>query len=156
MRWTSKAICVCALSIILAGCGNDLDCANSGAKELVEQIAKDHSAMVDSVRMATFNSTCGVLQRSLQNSQNANPPEMVACREKTLNVAVNYNLDAIRTTDKNEATGAVACAANLHAVAEKYESSAEEPITYKLEKTSDGQLYATVFGVSNTGFETRH
>ena len=60
---------------------------------------------------------------------------------------IKYALDAIRMTDKNLA-GAITCAANIKAEAERYRSK-EAPITYKIEKTSDGRLYATVYGLPN-------
>jgi len=202
MRWTSKAFCACALSIILAGCGDDLDCASSGARELVAQIAKEHSAMIQTVQMVIERN---LVQELTEKSETYcaewvdKNPEIIrfpkgpygveephyccgyvpptpdarrrtridSCRDtfdqkalenlRKTKTVVDYSLDAIRTSAKDETTGAVACAANLHAVAaEKYNASAEEPITYKLEKTSDGKLYATVFGLSNTGLETRH
>jgi hypothetical protein len=51
-----------------------------------------------------------------------------------------------RRLDAVVAMGAVSCAAVLHGEAEKY-GTAEEPITYKVEQTSDGKLYATVYGL---------
>jgi hypothetical protein len=50
------------------------------------------------------------------------------------------------STDPGQIQAAVDSAAVLHGEAEKY-GTAEEPITYKVEQTSDGKLYATVYGL---------
>jgi hypothetical protein len=59
---------------------------------------------------------------------------------------MKYTLDVIRTTAKDQGTGALTCAATLNGEAGKY-GAAKLPITYKVEKTSDGKLYVTVYGL---------
>lgn len=59
--------------------------------------------------------------------------------------AARIELSAIRMTRKNSDTGAVACIADMNIQMEtaRYQSSIE----YQIEKTSDGDLYAKVFGL---------
>jgi len=58
-----------------------------------------------------------------------------------------YSIKTIRMTGKNETTGAISCAADLHAVLPDG-NGAKEPITYLIEKTLDtGELYVTVHGL---------
>lgn len=55
---------------------------------------------------------------------------------------LTLTLDAIRTTDENEKTGAFDCAADLHS-----NEGSQFPITYTVETTDDGRVYVTVFGL---------
>jgi hypothetical protein len=57
-----------------------------------------------------------------------------------------YSLNTIRLENKDETTGAVKCEARLHATIPDF-GAAEEDISYKVEKTTDGQLYATLEGL---------
>jgi len=59
----------------------------------------------------------------------------------------SYSLDVIRLKSRDATTGAVSCAADLHAVLPEGTGSAKEPITYEVEQTSDGKLYVTVRGL---------
>jgi hypothetical protein len=118
--------------VALSGCSKNLDCASKEAQDLVEQIAT------------------------------ANPPSYLLLYPALGGVDVHteyskirYAIDAVRTTDKNSATGAVSCAASLH-VREPHvqganlfnpDHTATLDITYTLEVTSDNKLYATVFGL---------
>jgi hypothetical protein len=52
-------------------------------------------------------------------------------------------LEAIRTTAKDAATGAVFCAAELNINVPQW-GILKESMTYKVEKTADGQLFITV------------
>ncbi|ATI46686.1 hypothetical protein CO725_13705 [Vibrio parahaemolyticus] len=59
-----------------------------------------------------------------------------------------YSVNAIRTTDENEKTGAFECAAQLEIHASNTGNSNEIPITYTVEMTDDGeQFYVNVFGL---------
>lgn len=51
------------------------------------------------------------------------------------------SLNAIRTTNQNETTGAFECAAELSINQQKF------PITYTVEITDDQRVYVTVFGL---------
>ncbi len=53
----------------------------------------------------------------------------------------SISVDAIRTTDENEKTGAFDCAAELSINGTAY------PITYTVEMTDDKRPYVTVFGL---------
>lgn len=55
---------------------------------------------------------------------------------------LSISLDAIRTTDENEQTGAFDCAAVIN-----NGEGAEFPITYTVEVTDDKRTYVTVFGL---------
>jgi len=69
-------------------------------------------------------------------------------KQQMLNKAreeTTFTLDTIRTNSKDADTKAVSCTANLNA---KFEDGyAHEEITYKVEKTSDEKLYATIYGL---------
>lgn len=54
---------------------------------------------------------------------------------------ISLSLGAIRTTDKNEKTGAFNCAAELSINEYSF------PITYTVEVTDDNQTYVTVYGL---------
>jgi len=59
----------------------------------------------------------------------------------------SYDVQAIRTTNTNDKTGAHECAAELKIIA-KNGGGNSIPITYTVEKTEDtGQLYVNVFGL---------
>lgn len=58
--------------------------------------------------------------------------------------ATTFSLDTIRMESKDAETGAVYCAANLKATFE--DGTAEQPITYTVQLTTDNQLYAQVSG----------
>ncbi|MFI5020741.1 MAG: hypothetical protein ACHQRJ_03670 [Alphaproteobacteria bacterium] len=60
--------------------------------------------------------------------------ETLAQKQLQMGQAATYNIDNIRMTDKNETTGAVSCTAVLHVVLPEYWGSADEPITYLVEK----------------------
>lgn len=53
----------------------------------------------------------------------------------------SLSLDAIRTTNQNEKTGAYECAAELSINEEQF------PITYTVELTDDQRVYVTIFGL---------
>jgi hypothetical protein len=59
--------------------------------------------------------------------------------------AARIELSAIRMTRKNSDTGAVACIADLHIEMESAKS--DSAIEYQIERTSDGNLYATIYGL---------
>lgn len=59
--------------------------------------------------------------------------------------SVSWELTAIRTTDKNEKTGAFECAADMEVSGPGGKNSS--PITYTVEATDDGDFYVNVFGL---------
>ncbi|NGZ15670.1 hypothetical protein HGG78_18345 [Vibrio aestuarianus] len=60
----------------------------------------------------------------------------------------SYSVNAIRTTDENDKTGAFECAAQLDIHASTTGQSNEIPITYTVEMTDDGeQFYVNVYGL---------
>ena len=58
--------------------------------------------------------------------------------------AASYTLDAIRILHKDEQTGAMSCAADVNASLPNNLDSVTLAITYKVERTTDNQLYVTV------------
>jgi hypothetical protein len=60
---------------------------------------------------------------------------------------IRYALEDVRTTDKNLA-GALSCGATLKGNAGNYGWTT--PITYKVEQTSDGKLFVTVYGLKKS------
>lgn len=105
------------MSCILAGCSSSAPkCSDSETTDLVLEISYEE------------------LARQLGS-------DLTSVMEK-FNLAVN----AIRTTDENEKTGAYACAAQLDFIGEG--NSESLPITYTVELTDDGeQFYVSVLGL---------
>lgn len=62
-----------------------------------------------------------------------------------------YDLQDIRTTDRNERTGNVRCEAVLLFSVARW-GEVHESIKYKVERTSDGRTYVTISRDSLTGF----
>jgi len=59
---------------------------------------------------------------------------------------VAYDLDTIRMTAKDDTTRGVTCAAKISATVPEW-GGASMDITYKVEQTTDGKLYVTVYGL---------
>jgi hypothetical protein len=59
--------------------------------------------------------------------------------------AIQYRLENIIMTDKNEQTGAVMCKATLFGSVDDWGEKSQN-IQYSVEKTSDGKLFATLYG----------
>jgi hypothetical protein len=157
------------LPIILAGCGNDLDCASNGARDLVAQIAAEHNALVKTVFGQFYSEHPLPADPDYQaasdyaSNQNLDPSNReiagtrlraatdkmnaaAAALEADVKKEMKYTLDTIRMTAKDQTTGAVSCAADLHGEVGRY-GAAKQPIIYKVEKTSDGSLYVSVNGL---------
>jgi hypothetical protein len=132
MRLTINAIAICTLSTFLLGCGNDLDCASGSARDLIARIAKENPMMASLV----FINAGKIVGDGRTDAQILSD----------VKAKMTYTVDMIRMTAKDQTTGAVACAANLRGEASGY-GAWTKAITYKLEKTSDGQLYGTVYGL---------
>jgi hypothetical protein len=63
--------------------------------------------------------------------------------DRDFNDNATYKIDTIRMTAKDPTTKVVMCAADLTVAVNAW--TVKLPITYKIENTSDGRLYATVF-----------
>jgi hypothetical protein len=59
---------------------------------------------------------------------------------------IAYNLENIILTKKDKEVGSVSCKARLNADIPGW-GGAHQEITYKVEKTSEGEIYATVWGI---------
>ncbi len=57
----------------------------------------------------------------------------------------SFSVDTIRMSSRNADTAAVSCSANLNAKFE--DGQAHKEIEYKVEKTTDGKLFATIHGM---------
>ncbi|UFX45220.1 hypothetical protein HAP47_0000305 [Bradyrhizobium sp. 41S5] len=165
--WRKAAIiagAIAAVAVFKAGFSglfeNTLDCANAPTQNLVFKIAEQHSALV----LAAVSGKGAFTQDDWDNARvNAHSkilsdpgdPEkwerIEAARVEAKN-SMQYTLDVIRTTRKDRETGNIACAATLQGTAGKFGTWAL-PITYTVERTSDGKLYVIAYGL--TGESTR-
>ena len=108
-----------AATAILAACGDELTCSSQETRQTIDQITRDH----------------GKRTRFIVSDR----------------VNVNLALNDIVTTDKKSAK--TACKAKLTVTLsidepnDKGERSFDFNITYNVEKTDDGRLYVTVYGL---------
>lgn len=107
-----------ALPLLLAACGNDLNCSSKETRQLVDQIVQGE----------------------------AKKGGITGPNSATVTVA----LDDIITTDKQKAK--TACKATLRMTilgptAPEKAQTVDLNVTYNVEKTDDGRLYVTVFGL---------
>ncbi len=79
-----------------------------------------------------------------KDAQNA---QTIAKITKDAYAAVIYTLNAIRMESKDTTTGAVVCDAQLHAEIPNF-GAANEDIEYKVERTTDGNLYVSIQGAN--------
>jgi hypothetical protein len=110
-------------TMMLSGCGKSaVACDDSDAKELVAQIAND--------KLKNWVS-------SSADYHNMNSEEKISTTEYLMS-----KIGAIRTESMDDKLEKTECAAEINVPDyNKFD------ITYKLSKTSDGQLYAEVFGL---------
>jgi hypothetical protein len=156
------------LGFILAGCGsNKLSCDSSGARDLVTKILHEHQPITllgtaFSDNLAKLYSGEHDYQHSLRDcetSAHANETvnecadrldranvEMINKRTNDAYNSAIYSLSAIRLESQDADTGAVTCDATLQ-VTIPNSGSAQQDITYKVEKTTNDQLYVTVGGL---------
>ena len=109
---------VLALPLILTGCGDDLDCSAGQTRNLVYQIATN----------------------SLKRQ--------VGPKLEQIFPGLSLSLADIVTEQK--ANGKAMCSAQLHMSVHAQDGTvrqSEMHITYRLERTDDGRLYATVYGL---------
>lgn len=150
------------ISMLISGCGNDLDCASNAAKDTALSLMKkglqeraqsppwtgvnptDRSSLPLELALASPECQRGVTDPARYASSGAR------CAEQKWNEIVaawaspSYTLDAIRMTANDTTTGAIECAADLHIDVPNWEGI-KAPMTYKVEKTSEGKIYVTVF-----------
>ena len=110
-------------TMMLSGCGKSaVACDDSEAKELVAQIAND-----------SFKNWVS----TLADYHNMNSEEKISTTEYLMS-----KIGAIRTESIDDKLEKTECAAQINVPDYK-----KFDITYKLSKTSDGQLYAEVSGL---------
>jgi len=110
-------------TMMLSGCGKSaVACDDSEAKELVAQIAND-----------SFKNWVS----TLADYHNMNSEEKISTTEYLMS-----KIGAIRTESIDDKLEKTECAAQID-----LPDYRKFDITYKLSKTSDGQLYAEVFGL---------
>ena len=141
----NKMIVLTAIALGLASCGgSEPDCASSGATSLVAQIAKENNAFLQMF-----------LLRKAMGPHDATDGGLLEAQQEFKDGAT-YKIAAIRMKAKDATTKAVTCEADLILEMPHLERlfiipgmplSEKKPITYQIEKTSDGQLYATVSGL---------
>jgi hypothetical protein len=137
----SEKLFFCTLGfLLLCGFEKGPDCASDDTKRTVIAIVKQHPpAQLLSVAGEAWSAKqkqdiekeCGKVY-----TEECTRPAMETLAQKQLQMgaAASYKIDDIHMTDKNETTGAVSCTADLHVVLPEYWGSADEPITYLVEK----------------------
>jgi hypothetical protein len=135
---TAGGLVVVLLTVLGAGSTNEVACSSSGAKSLVIQLAKKPATSLLETRIWLTHASSEEQARMLKSTVEQ----------------ISYDLDEIRTTSKDATTSAVNCAAKLSyelpplGGGQNLQSQVtSEPITYKVEKTDDGRLYVTAYGL---------
>lgn len=156
MLFVCQRLSFCALGLLLL-CGFEVrpDCASDDARKTVIAIAKEHPpAQMLSVAEKTWTARqkqeiekeCGK-----QYTEECTRPalETLAQKQRLMGHDASYKIDNIRMTDRNVTTGAVSCAADLHITLQEYWGSADEPITYLVERYlgKGGGFNVTVYGL---------
>jgi len=136
------AIIGVSTSMILTGCGKSaVECDNSDAQKTVMEIAaeeiKKQIVMGLTTGQIQWNDELIALEKERGVTTNDYPP----VAEKMYSES-NPQLTNIRTESKDDDLEKSECAAEI-----TYENGNKVDITYKLSKTSDGDLYAEVFGL---------
>jgi len=134
------AIIVTGTMMILNGCGESaINCDDNEAQKIVMEIAKDEIknqlVKIRSRGLGTYE-----IWQNLSDKE----PEVKKAVEEIDNeyINMNPNLANIRTESMDDKLEKSECAAEIVA-----ENGNKIDITYKLSKTSDGNLYAEVFGL---------
>lgn len=167
-----KRVFLIAVAVfVITGCSQKPDCGSSDAKKLVLQLAPssvsgdklvnfigDNSTQfktyaqwrnnfnpfwdkeVRELESATGESWLMIGQRFKKEKQEAFVTEW-----NTAKMATKWDLTNIVTTDKNETTGAVTCKGRLSASMAGWGDAGLDDVQFKLEKTTKGELYATVW-----------
>jgi hypothetical protein len=112
----------------------------AGPKLRADQAKRDLATAEEAYK--AYSAADDAEKRAASRAVQANRDAVYADVQKEM----KYTLDAIRTTDKNPAGGAVTCAATLKGEAGRF-GSWTLPITYKVEETSDRRLYVAVYGL---------
>jgi len=152
-----RKLLLCTLSLLML-CGFELgpDCARDDIKKTVIGIVKQHppahllGVAADAwtaKQKQDIEKECG---KTYTEECTRPALETMAQEQRLMGQAATYSIDQIHTTDKNETTGAVSCTANLHVVLPEYWGSADEPITYLVEKYlgKGGGFNVTIHGLN--------
>lgn len=122
-------------TMMLSGCGKSaVECDNSDAQKTVVEIAEGE--IKNQLAAMAGLSYSGLKQRTDADAQKA--AETIDKRYDEL----SPNLVNIRTESMNNELEQSECAAEI-----SYNNGNKTDITYKLSKTSEGELYAEVFGL---------
>jgi hypothetical protein len=160
-RWgkttiVAGAVAVAAVAVFSASLSGlfeigTLNCANAPTQNLVFKIAEQHNALVLAAMSGKGAFTLDDWDQAQANAKVYGKLEdwkqIEASRAEAKNL-MKYTLDVIRTTRKDRETGNIACAATLQGDAGKF-GTWTLPITYTVERTSDGIPYVTVYGLKN-------
>jgi len=152
-----RKLLLCTLSLFML-CGFELgpDCARDDVKKTVIGIVKQHppehllSVAADAwtaKQKRDIEKECG---KTYTETCTRPAMETMTQEQRLMGQAATYTIDQIRMTDKNETTGAVSCTANLRVVLPEYWGSADEPITYLVEKYlgKGGGFNVTIHGLN--------
>jgi hypothetical protein len=122
---------------LLTGCNNP-DCASSSSIDLIEQIAFEHNWMSNILYYDKRN-------MSQENRDSYKKGINFDGKFTTdYNNGVTFSVDDIILISTDDSTEKVECKAKLTAEVPGWGSD-NEKIRYTIEKTSDGDLYATVY-----------
>jgi hypothetical protein len=152
MKPSPKKMFLCVVGLLaLCGFGGTPDCANDGIKKTVIRIVKEHPPLPlltkageswSAVQKQAIEKECG---KPYTEACYSPALDTLAGKQRQLDAAASYDLNNIRMTDKNETTGALSCAADLHVVLPENWGAAGKPITYLVEKASrEGEFNVTV------------
>ena len=169
MSFLTKTVPFVAMFAV-AGCTSEPDCGSNETKTLIKQIAKDNGALLfqaqviaASQKNAQFTpSNLESEQRKLADFQYNDPASVPQQRAFVQNIIdeankalmadwehnaskAEYTVENAIMTEKNQQTGAVACKASLKVVVPEWAWAATD-IKYTVEKTTDGKLFATLYG----------
>lgn len=122
-------------TMMFSGCGKSaIECDDSDAQKTVMEIAE--GAIKNQIAAMAGLSYSGLKQSTDSNAQKAVEPIDKRYEE------LSPNLANIRTESMDDEFEKSECAAEI-----SYTNGNKVDITYKLSKTSDGELYAEVFGL---------
>lgn len=129
-------------TLMFSGCGKSaIECDNSDAKKLVMEIAeseiKNQLSRLLINGSIQWSETLIAISKEREITENDHKQEIERIYSKAAPTLIN-----IRTKNINDKLEKSECAAEIN-----YANGNKIDITYNLSKTSDGKLYAEVFGL---------
>jgi hypothetical protein len=155
-----------------ADAGPDPDCGSSQTRDLLNQLLNRHWSEVPTIGQALRSSTASKADEARSDALAADCARKLGKKQKKLGDSVAciqndprwkeglrfleragrdtvLSVENIRVTAKDATTGAVTCAADLDVRFE--DGHARNGILFTIERTTDGKLYGTIFGLESGG-----